>query len=181
MRAPPPKTATRHVCILGDVEDPDFWRWVWLTAAVAFGLGEMTSPGSFFLAPFAVGAVVATLFSFAGASVALGWILFVGVSLASFAALRPLARRLDVTGPNPRGVGAKRLVGEEGVILDPVPDGPDELGLVRVGREEWRAQSSDGSGIPKDTKVTVVEMRGTRVVVFPTGLYLPTEPPERSS
>jgi membrane protein implicated in regulation of membrane protease activity len=163
------------------VDDPELWRWIWLGTAVVFGLGEMTSPGSFFLAPFAIGALVAALLSFAGASVAVGWIAFVGLSLASFAGLRPLARRLDAVGANPRGVGAGRLVGEEGVVLTEVPGGPDELGLVRVGREQWRAQSSDGSSIPQDTKVTVVEVRGTRVVVFPTGLYLPSESPERKS
>lgn len=161
------------------MDDAEFWRWVWLFGAVAFGAGEMASPGSFFLAPFAIGAAVAAVASFLGAPVGLGWILFIAVSLASFAALRPLAQRLDAAGGNPRGVGAQRLVGEEGIVLTPVPGGPDELGLVRVGREEWRAQSSDGSSIPEHTKVTVVEVRGTRVVVFPTGLYLPTEPPER--
>ncbi len=170
---PPPDT-------LHPVDDPEFWRWVWLSAAVAFGLGEMTSPGSFFLAPFAVGAAVATVLSFLGVPVGVGWVAFVTVSVAVFAALRPLARRLDAAGGNPLGVGAKRLVGEDGLVLDHVPAGQDEMGLVRVGREEWRAQSSDGRAIPKDTRVTVVEVRGTRVVVFPTGLYLPIEPPERS-
>jgi membrane protein implicated in regulation of membrane protease activity len=162
------------------VDDPEVWRWVWLGAAVVFGLGEMSSPGSFFLAPFAIGAVVAALLAFAGAAVALGWLVFVAVSLGSFAALRPLARRLDAAGGNPRGVGASRLIGEEGIVLAPVPDGFDEVGLVRVGREEWRAQSTDGSGIPANTRVTVVEVRGTRVVVFPTGLFLPSSSPERS-
>lgn len=162
------------------MDDPELWRWVWLSGAVVFALGEMTSPGTFFLAPFAVGAAVAALLAFVGVPVGLTWVVFVALSAGTFAALRPLARRLDLVGGNPRGVGARRLVGEEGMILDHVPAGPDEVGLVRVGREEWRAQSTDGSAIPKDTKVTIVEVRGTRVVVFPTGLYLPTEPPERS-
>ena len=153
------------------------WRWVWLSAAVAFGLGEMTSPGSFFLAPFAVGAAAAAAFAFVGAPVGVGWVVFIAVSIGAFAALRPLARRLDAAGGNPKGVGASRLVGETAIVLDPVPAGPDSVGLVRVGREEWRAQSADGGPIPKDTQVTVVEVRGTRVVVFPTGLFLPTEPP----
>lgn len=153
---------------------------MWLCAAVVFGLGEMTSPGSFFLAPFAIGAAAAAVLAFLGAPVGLGWVAFVAVSAGTFAALRPLARRLDTAGGNPRGVGARRLVGEEGLILEAVPSGPDEVGLVRIGREQWRAQSSDGHAIPKDTKVTIVEVRGTRVVVFPSGLYLPTEPPERS-
>ncbi len=157
------------------MDDPDLWRWVWLTAAVVFGLGEMASPGVFFLAPFALGAAGASALAFAGAPVGFGWVIFLAVSLGTFAALRPLARRLDATGGNPRGVGAKRLVGEDGIVLTPVPAGPDEVGLIRVGREQWRAQSTDGGAIPAGTHVTIVEVRGTRVVVFPTGLYLPTE------
>ena len=162
------------------MDDPELWRWVWLGATVVFGLGEMSSPGSFFLAPFAIGAAFAALLSFVGAPVGLAWLVFVVVSFGAFAALRPLARRLDAAGGNPRGVGAGRLVGESGIVLHRVPPGPDAVGLVRVGREEWRAQSADGSPIPEDTQVTVVEVRGTRVVVFPTGLFLPTEPTERS-
>ena len=155
------------------------WRWVWLVAALAFGLGERASAGTFFLAPFALGAAGAALVSFAGAPIALGWLLFVGLSAVSFAALRPVARRLDSTTRNPLGVGATRLVGEQGIVLSPVPEGPDELGLVRIGREEWRAQSLDGSAIEPHTPVTVVEVRGTRVIVFPTGLPIPIAPPER--
>ncbi len=161
------------------MDDPEVWRWVWLAAAVTFGLGEMTSPGSFFLAPFAVGAAVAAAVSFVGAPVAVGWLLFVAVSVVAFLGLRPLARRLDTGLANPRGVGARRLVGEEGVVLESVPAGPDALGLVRIGREQWRAQSLHGVPIDPGTTVTVLEVRGTRVVVLPTGLPIPTLPPER--
>lgn len=163
------------------MDDPELWRWVWLAAAVTFGVGEMMSPGSFFLAPFGVGAAAAAALAFLGAPVAVGWLVFVLVSGVSFAALRPLARRLDAVSTNTRGVGAGRLVGEQGVVLKSVPDGPDALGLVRIGREEWRAQSADLSGIPAGTPVTVIEVKGTRVIVFPNGLPLLTQPPERSS
>lgn len=161
------------------MDDPETWRWVWLAAMVAFGLGEMASAGTFFLAPFAVGAAVAAVVSFLGAPIGLGWLVFVVGSLATFGALRPVARRLDTTNRTPLGVGATRLVGEQGVVLRPVPAGPDELGLVRIGREEWRAQSFDGSPIDPGTPVTVLEVRGTRVIVFPTGLPYPSTPPER--
>lgn len=166
---------------LPGVDDPDFWRWVWLAAAVTFGLGEMSSPGSFFLAPFGIGAAVAAVLAFVGAPIAIGWLAFVAVSAASFAALRPLARRLDASGTNTRGIGAGRLIGEQGVILEAVPEGPDALGLVRVGREEWRAQSADLAGIAAGTPVTVIEVKGTRVIVFPNGLPIPNRPPERST
>lgn len=158
------------------------WRWVWLVAALAFGLGEMASAGTFFLAPFALGAAGASAVSFVGAPIAVGWVVFIVVSVVSFAALRPVARRLDLTTRTPLGVGASRLVGEQGIMLAAVPEGPDEVGLVRLGREEWRAQSLDGSPIATGTPVTVLEVRGTRVVVFPTGLPIrstPPAPPER--
>lgn len=161
------------------MDDPEFWRWVWLAAAVTFGVGEMTSPGSFFLAPFGIGAAFAAVVAFFGAPVGLSWLVFVLVSGGSFAALRPLARRLDSSGPNPRGIGAGRLIGEHGVVLEAVPDGPDALGLVRVGREEWRAQSADNNAIAPGTPVTVIEMKGTRVIVYPTGPAMPPlSPPE---
>ena len=49
-----------------DANDPETWRWIWLIAAVAFAIGEMATVGSFFLAPFAVGATVAAVLSFLG-------------------------------------------------------------------------------------------------------------------
>lgn len=150
------------------MEEPETWRWIWLIAAVGFGLGEMISPGSFFLAPFALGAAVAALAAFAGASLAVGWAIFVVVSLGSFAALRPLARRLDRAGSNPAGVGAGRLIGESGVVLQAIPSGANEVGIVRVGREEWRAQAHDGAPIPTATPITVIEVAGTRVIVAAT-------------
>jgi membrane protein implicated in regulation of membrane protease activity len=161
------------------VDDPELWRWVWLAAAVTFGLGEMASAGTFFLAPFALGAVLAAVLSFAGVPVAIGWLVFVLASAGAFAALRPLARRLDASSKNPLGVGAGRLVGEHGVVLTEVPAGPDELGSVRIGREEWRAEALDGGPLAPGTHVTVLEVRGTRVIVYPTGLPASTRPPER--
>lgn len=161
------------------MDDPELWRWVWLVAAVTFGLGEMASPGSFFLAPFAVGAASAAVVSFLGAPVGFGWLVFVVVSAVAFAALRPVARRLEANSRTPLGVGATRLVGDQGIVLGELPAGPDELGLVRIGREEWRAQSFDGSAIVAGTPVTVLEVRGTRLIVYPTGLPYPIQPPER--
>ncbi len=164
------------------MEDPEFWRWVWLATAVAFGMGELANPGSFFLAPFAIGAAVAAVLSFIGIPVALGWVVFTMVSGGAFLALRPLARRLDQAGGNPTGVGAQRLVGDRGLVLEDVPEGHDAVGLIRIGREEWRAQSADGSAITEGTPVTITEVRGTRVVVFPVGPSipkLPTDRPER--
>lgn len=143
------------------MDEPETWRWIWLGAAVLFGAGEMATPGSFFLAPFAVGALVAAVLAFADASSLASWAAFVVVSLAMFAALRPLARRLDRQG-SATGVGSRRLIGREAVVLEPV--GRRELGLVRVDREEWRATST-GPTYEVGAHVRIVEMEGTKVIV----------------
>lgn len=155
------------------------WRWIWLAAAVGFGTGEIALAGTFVFAPFGAGAAVAAVTSFAGAPVGLSWVAFIAASLASVVAFQSFARRMDVGTAKPAGAGAGRLLGEGGIVLEAVPPGPDALGLVRVGREEWRAQSVDGSPLATSTPVTVLEVRGTRLVVAPTGSPLDPLPTER--
>jgi membrane protein implicated in regulation of membrane protease activity len=155
------------------MESPEVWRWVWLVATVAFAGGEIAVAGSFFLLPFAIGAAVACVLAFLDVGVAWQWLAFVGVSALSLLALFPLRRRLDRGAPQD-GIGARRLLGQPATVLEALPGGPAATGLVRVGREEWRAESLDGTSIPAGAVVKVVEVRGTRVVVFPQG-ELPKE------
>lgn len=89
----------------------------------------------------------------------------------------------------PTGAGAVRLVGMHGEVIDTIPPGDDArgwndtlsgdrpavhagdrdptsaVGRVRVEGETWRAQSRDGTEIATGTTVTVVRVRGTRLVV----------------
>lgn len=147
------------------MDEPEQWRWIWLGAAVLFGLGEMATPGAFFLAPFAIGAVVASALAFADVDLAIEWGAFVGISVAAFAALRPLARRLDRHGGSD-GVGSRRLIGRNGIVLEEIL--PGHLGLVRVDREEWRAESGDDTPIAEGAQVRISEVQGTRVIVTPS-------------
>lgn len=156
------------------MDSPEEWRWIWLVMAFLFATGEMSSPGSFFMAPFALGALVASALAFADVGVGVEWIAFIAVSLASLAALRPLARRLDLADED-RGIGSRRLIGQTALVLEEIP-GRHELGLVRVHREEWRAESLDGSRIAPGATVTVAEVEGTRVLVTPAAQIAP--PPE---
>ena len=148
------------------MDDPETWRWVWLAVAVAGLAGEVVTAGTFFLLPFGIGAAAACVAAFAGAGLAMQWLVFVVVSAIASAAVRPLARRLD-QGASSDGVGARRWIGMSALVLDDIPPGPDATGLVRVGREEWRAQSRDGAPVPAGTQVTVLEVTGTRLVVTP--------------
>jgi membrane protein implicated in regulation of membrane protease activity len=159
------------------MDSPDEWRWVWIIATAVFAVGEMATPGSFFLAPFAIGAFVAAILAFADVSVTIEWAVFLIVSIAALAALRPVARRLDLNAVD-HGIGSRRLVGTRATVLKAIP-GDDELGLVRLDREEWRAQSTDGTPIPVGATVRVADVQGTRVLVAVEAL--PATPPEIDS
>jgi len=81
--------------------DPEVWRWIWLVAAATFIVGEIAMTGAFFLLPFGVGAAAATGVAFTGVNATWQWLAFVLVSVAAFAAVRPMARRMKRGGNQP--------------------------------------------------------------------------------
>lgn len=149
------------------MDDPVTWGIIWLVTAAFFGIGEMAFAGSFFMLPFGAGALVAAVLSFFGAPVLLSWLVFVAVSVVAFLALKPLARRLDEELPNPRGFGANRLVGSEGIVAAEIPANTTDTGLIKIGGEQWRASGRGGMGLPSGSAVRIVAVEGTRVIVEP--------------
>jgi membrane protein implicated in regulation of membrane protease activity len=59
------------------------------------------------------------------------------------------------------------LVNQVGVVLQEIPVGPHATGMVRVQREEWRAENADGTAVPVGARIVVLRVDGTRVVVRP--------------
>src|SRR5690606_15459944 len=102
------------------------------------------------------------------------WAAFLGVSVASFMVLRPIAKRLDFEGPV-LGVGSHRQLGQRARVVEAI-DGEHDHGYVQLDRERWRAESQTGQAIPVGATVVVVEVRGTRVIVAPADP--PIAPPE---
>ena len=147
-----------------DFDSPETWRWIWLTAAVVFAVGEIAVAGTFFFFPFAIGAAVAAIAAFADVGVGLEWFLFVAVSAASAAFLIPLGRRLNQAS-GPQAIGSGRWVGQQATVLREIPAGHGATGLIRLQREEWRAESLTGDRIPVGSTVLVSRVDGTRLVV----------------
>jgi membrane protein implicated in regulation of membrane protease activity len=137
-------------------------EWViWLIVAVAFGVGEIATL-SFFLAPFAGGALVAAVVSGAGGPTALSWVAFLVVSVALLAALRPIALRHRKQAPSLR-TGTAALVGRTATVIERV--GADE-GCVRLDGEIWTARPYDEDQVfEAGTRVQVLEIRGATALV----------------
>jgi membrane protein implicated in regulation of membrane protease activity len=142
----------------------DAWV-IWLLAACILGVGEMHQ-GGFYLAPFALGAALATIVSLLGVSGLLSAIAFVAASTVVFATLRPVAERHRRTLPTIR-TGAAALVGRPAVVLERIANG-EGVGCVRIdGGEVWTARSyEEDAVIDAGERVEVVEIRGATAVVM---------------
>lgn len=149
------------------MENPGVWAAIYLAVAVGFGIGEMLLPSSLYLLPFAVGALASSIVSLMGAGPEVSFPLFLVASFAVFLGFRPLARRLDAALPDVAGIGSNRLIGVTGSVISAIPATPGAAGMVRVGTEDWRADTVYEMALPVGARVRVLEVRGTRLVVEP--------------
>lgn len=141
----------------------DSYWWIWAVLAVVFIVAEIVTTG-FFLLVFGVAAAVALVVALLGVGIVWQLAVFVGVSLI----LIPVSRRIAdrITKPQPPGVGADRFVGGEGIVIEDI-NMIEGSGRVRLDHDEWYALSVGDHTIAKDTKIRVVDVQGTKVVVEP--------------
>jgi len=135
---------------------------VWVVAAVALAIGEVLTPGLFFLGPVALAAVAAALAAALGAGTVGSVIVFLAGSVASLAFLRPVARR-HVRLPAISRTGTDALVGRKAIVTRRVDV---HGGRVRIGGEEWSARAYlDGQVLEEGTAVDVVQIEGATALV----------------
>ncbi len=82
-----------------DLEAPETWRILWVTAAAAFMVAEMVRRLRLWFLPFAIGSGVAALAAWAAVPVPVQGVLFLAVSVIALFALRPLSRVLALSSP----------------------------------------------------------------------------------
>ena len=137
--------------------------WIlWTLIAVALAIGEIFTPGMFFLGPVALAALAAALVSALGAGLGFTLLVFIAGSVASLALVRPIARR-HVRMPAISRTGTDALVGRSAVVVRRV----DSLGgRVRIGGEEWSARSYlDDQVLDEGLRVEVVKIEGATALV----------------
>jgi len=134
---------------------------IWMAIAAAFVIGEILTLG-FFLLWFGIGAAVAGILAIFGLGGSWQWGAFAVVSGVLFVLSRRFAERFSKK--QPPGIGADRFVDKKGVVLEEV-DNIKNSGRIRMGKEEWRAESDTGEVIPVGKMVEVTRLVGTHVVV----------------
>src|SRR5216110_2714157 len=92
---------------------------IWALAAVLLAIGEVFTPGLFFLGPVALAAVVGGVAAAVGLGVVVQLSLFIAASLASLLVLRPIARA-HLHMPAALRTGTAALEGAKAVVVQRV-------------------------------------------------------------
>ncbi|MFG3285890.1 NfeD family protein [Streptomyces sp. NPDC048111] len=141
--------------------DIEAWVW-WLIAAAALGIPLVLTVMPEF-GMMAVGAVAAAI----GAALGLGTVsqvlLFVAVSVALIAVVRPIAARHRTQRPQ-LATGTEALKGRQALVLERVDA---EGGRIKLAGEVWSARSLAPDGVfEPGRQVDVVEIDGATAIVM---------------
>lgn len=147
--------------------------WVWILAALVCGIIEVMSVSFVFLM-FAIGALAAGIAGALGANVTIQVIVFVVVTVALLAGLRPFLKgRIDRSAGDVR-TNTDALIGKTGYVTEIVGE---RHGRIQFSGGEWSART-EGVSIPVGAEVRVDRIDGATAVVSavePTQLA-PTHP-----
>ena len=135
---------------------------VWVVVAALLALGELLTPGLFFLGPVALAAAAAAFASLLGVGSVISVLVFIAGAIASLGVLRPIARR-HIRLPALSRTGTDALVGRKATVTRRIDAAG---GRVRIGGEEWTARSYlDGEVYAEGATVDVVKIDGATALV----------------
>jgi len=138
--------------------------WViWAIVAVGLAVGEILTPGLFFLGPVALAAVAAAVVATLGGGLGIELLVFIVAAIASLAVLRPIARR-HLHMPAKLRTGTAALVGTRGLAIERIDV---HGGRVKIGGELWSARAFDETQvIEPGAQVEIVKIEGATALVY---------------
>ena len=138
--------------------------WViWALVAVLLALGELATPGLFFLGPVALAAIPAGIVALLGGAAWLQVLVFILGSLATLAIVRPIARA-HLRVPALTRTGTAALVGTRALVLERVYVNG---GRVRIGGEEGSARAyMEDQVLEPGVRVEVAKIEGATALVY---------------
>lgn len=134
--------------------------YIWLSIAVCFLLFEVGHPGLFFFLSFSCGAVCAAAVSYGEFSLTWQIISFLISATCFFAILRAWFAKPNYGGAQ---TNVYALQGKQAVVTQAIP--AHGVGRVKVGGEEWSAESLYDEAYAIGTRVTIIRAQGARLIV----------------
>ena len=136
---------------------------IWFGLLILFGILEAVTV-SVVSIWFMAGSLAAILAALCGASLPVQIVLFLAVSVALLACLRPLVRKY--VSPKITATNADRVIGKTAVVTESIVNIAAQ-GAVKVGGVVWTARSSGGKPIAAGAQVQVDRIEGVKLYVTP--------------
>ena len=136
---------------------------LWTIAGILLFIVEMVSFTGF-AACFGVAALLTSIVAYLDKGLTTELAAFAITSTACMAAVRPIFRSI-YRHSDDRPILTDSIPGQHGVVIDEIE--PAGMGRVKLGGEEWRAQTPDGSGIAAGAHVTITAIQGATLTVIP--------------
>ena len=139
--------------------------WIWLLLGLFLLVGEILTPGGFYVVFFGIGALVVGALGLTGIELSptMQWLLFPMISIASLALFRrPLMNYFKV----PSAAASDRvdsLIGQTAVALADLE--PGGLGQVELRGSPWSAKNIGHAAIHRGARVVVERVAGLELDV----------------
>lgn len=137
--------------------------WLWLAVGLLLLLGELLTPGGFYLLFFGLAALVvgALVLLLSGMAAWLQWLLFLVIAVAALLAFRRslLAR----TRVSPAGHDVDSLVGQVAVPLAPIA--PGAVGKAELRGSAWSARNLTDAVLQPAQRCRVERVEGLMLML----------------
>lgn len=137
--------------------------WInWIILGVILTTIEIFTP-TFFALLFGIGAFLAGLASYFGATIALQWIIFLGVSALLVLYIRKFFIK-HIQGLPTRDANVDEYIGKEAIVLSDI-DKNSLSGRIKIEGEIWVAVTDDPEPIKTGELVKIIGVSGTKLIV----------------
>ena len=137
--------------------------FLWFALLIAFVVAEAATV-NMVSAWFAVGSLASLITALLGGKLWLQVVVFLVVSTAALALLRPIAKKYF--NPKLTRTNVDALAGKTCLCVTAI-DNLEGVGQVKIGDVEWTARSTTVEAIPAGTEVKIDRVEGVKVYVTP--------------
>jgi membrane protein implicated in regulation of membrane protease activity len=136
---------------------------IWVIVSILLLIAEVFVP-TFTLASFAIGCLMAGIFSAMDYGIKIQLIAFSVGMLASFFMVRPFMLKYAYRQSNNVKTNVEALVGKTGRVIETIHNAENQ-GRVIVNGDDWKAEAENDEIIETGSKIQVLEINSTILIV----------------
>ncbi len=140
----------------------ELWHF-WIIIGILLFIFEIFTPG-FVLASFGLSCIFTALAAMLGYGFKTQLIVFCIVTLAIFFSIRPVLKKYFYRFDDQLKTNVHALIGKSGMVIEKIQPSHNG-GRVKIGGEDWKAQSLAGEEIEVGENVIIRKIEGVTVFV----------------